>query len=49
LNLDTFFDEMIRDHEKAAFNCGLPTESIIMTASDLINIVKPKFGRFTKA
>ncbi|MBS0625859.1 MAG: aspartate--tRNA(Asn) ligase [Verrucomicrobia bacterium] len=49
LNLETYFDEQIRNHERAAFNCGLTTESIIMRSKDLIAIVDPKFGHFAKA
>ncbi len=48
LNLETYYDERIHLHERAGFNCGLRTESIIMTAKDLIAIVQPKTGRFTK-
>lgn len=48
LNLENYFDEEISKHEVAAFNCGLPTESILMKAEDLIKLVDPKFGRFTK-
>ncbi len=48
LNLETFFDESIQDNEWVAFSCGLQTESIIMKANDLLRIVEPKFGRFTK-
>ncbi len=48
LNLDTFFDEKIAEEEKAAFNCGLTTESIIMQSKDLIALIQPKFGRFSR-
>jgi nondiscriminating aspartyl-tRNA synthetase len=48
LNLDTFYDEKVAQTEKAAFNCGLQTESIIMKAKDLIALVQPKIGRFAK-
>jgi nondiscriminating aspartyl-tRNA synthetase len=48
LNLDTFFDEKIAHHERAAFNCGLRTESIVMRSKDLIALVQPKLGNFTK-
>ncbi|HAB99587.1 MAG TPA: aspartate--tRNA(Asn) ligase [Parachlamydiales bacterium] len=48
LNLDTYFDEQIMENPKAAFNCGLLTESIVMQANDLITLVNPKFGRFAK-
>lgn len=48
LNLDTFFDERVPIYERAAFNCGLLTESIIMKSKDLIALVQPKFGRFAK-
>lgn len=48
LNLDTYYDERIKENEKAAFNCGFQTESIVMKVSDLIAIVQPKFGNFAK-
>lgn len=49
LNLDNFFDEKIAHNEQAAFNCGLTTESIVMSAKDLVAIVQPKLGSFSKA
>lgn len=48
LNLETFFDERVKETEGAAFNCGFQTESIVMKSSDLIKLVQPKFGRFSK-
>lgn len=48
LNLDTYFDEKVERTERAAFNCGMQTESIIMQTKDLIKLVQPKIGRFTK-
>jgi nondiscriminating aspartyl-tRNA synthetase len=48
LNLDTFFDEKILENEKAAFNCGLTTESILMHSKDLMTLVQPKLGKFSK-
>lgn len=48
LNLDTFFDAAISAHETAGFNCGLQTESVIMKTQDLITLVQPKFGHFSK-
>src|SRR5579862_2212139 len=48
LNLDTFFDDSIQSLETVAFNCGLPSESLIIKAKDLIAIVQPKFGQFSK-
>lgn len=47
LNLDTYYDERIQDLERAAFNCGMPTESIMMTSSDLITLVEPKMAQFS--
>ena len=43
-----YFDERIPSYERSAFNCGMPTESIIMKSKDLIALVQPKFGRFGK-
>lgn len=48
MNLDTFFDERLEKSERAAFNCGMQTESIIMKSADLIKLVQPKIGRFAK-
>lgn len=48
LGLETYFDDFIASRDKVAFNCGLSTESIIMTGDDLIKLVNPKMGSFTK-
>lgn len=48
LNLDTFFDEKIVQAEKSSFSCGLSTESIILNAKDLVQLVQPKIASFTK-
>ena len=48
LNLENYYDEQITQHERAAFNCGLTTESIIMKSKDLLNLVDPKIGKFSK-
>ncbi|MEI8124906.1 MAG: aspartate--tRNA(Asn) ligase, partial [Parachlamydiaceae bacterium] len=48
INIDTFFDEKIGSQERAAFNCGMKTESIIMKAKDLIKLAQPKLGTFAK-
>jgi nondiscriminating aspartyl-tRNA synthetase len=48
LNLDNYFDEQVLAHKHAAFNCGLPTESIVMESKDLIALTEPKFGKFVK-
>ena len=48
LNLDNYFDEKVLQEERAAFNCGLLTESIILKSKDLVAIVDPKIGVFAK-
>jgi len=48
INLDTFYDEKLAQNENAAFNCGRLTESIILKAKDLIELVQPKIGQFSK-
>ncbi len=48
LNLETFYDEKVKELNRVAFNCGLLTESIIMRGEDLIKLVQPKFGAFSK-
>lgn len=47
LNLETYFDESIKEREVAAFNCGLVTESIVMSTKDLFSLVQPKVGSFS--
>lgn len=49
LNLDNYYDESILAQEKAAFNCGLTTESIIMKPQDLVELVDPILGIFSKS
>ncbi len=49
LNLETFFDEGIKEREQVVFNCGLRHESIVMKAKDLIKVVDPKIGQFAKS
>lgn len=46
--MDTYYDEGIKEASRAAFNCGLLSESIIMKTPDLIALVQPKFGSFSK-
>lgn len=48
LNLDTYYDESIQSETRAVFNCGLTTESILMKSKDLLAVVQPKIGKFTK-
>ncbi len=48
INLDNYFDEKISHEERAVFNCGLTTESILMNSKDLIQLAEPKFGPFSK-
>jgi len=48
LNLENYFDEQISQQARAAFNCGLPTESIVLNSKDLISVAEPKFGKFAK-
>lgn len=48
INLDNYFDEQIKNSKKIAFNCGLPTESIVMNVEDLIDLTQPQFVAITK-
>jgi nondiscriminating aspartyl-tRNA synthetase len=48
LNLDNYFDEQVFNEKRAAFNCGLLTESIIVQSQDLMAIAEPRFGKFAK-
>lgn len=46
--LETYFDAGVTKEERAAFNCGKQTESIVMKSSDLVRLVEPKLGAFAK-
>jgi nondiscriminating aspartyl-tRNA synthetase len=48
LGLDTYYDQEIESKDTVAFNCGLPTESLVMKGKDLIELVDPKWGSFSK-
>jgi nondiscriminating aspartyl-tRNA synthetase len=48
MNLEVFFDEGIKELSQVAFNCGLQEESLLMKGGDLIKIVDPQFGVFSK-
>jgi len=49
LGMETYFDAAITSQERAAFNCGMQTESIVMRSSDLVALVEPKkIGAFSK-
>lgn len=48
LDLDNYFDQKILEKEKAVFNCGLLTESIIMQPDDLAEIAEAKWAVFSK-
>lgn len=48
LNIETYYDPGIAQNERAAFNCGLVTESIVMKTADLILLVQPKLAPLTK-
>lgn len=47
LNIETLFDLQIAKSDRVAFNCGMPTESIIMQGKDLLFLMQHKIGRFT--
>lgn len=49
LNLDNYFDDEVPRYKQSAFNCGMPTESIVMESKDLIALAEPKFGKFAKS
>lgn len=44
LNLHSYYDNLLKTHEQAAFNAGELTVSIILRAEDLIRIENPEFG-----
>lgn len=48
LNLDVLFDEKVFISEYSVFNDGLLTESIRMKSKDLLTLLQPKLGSFTK-
>ena len=48
LGIKTFFDSKIKNEERAVFNAGLQTDSILMKSKDLIDTVDPMLGDFSK-
>lgn len=48
LNLETYYEESIQEAESVIFNNGLSTESVVMSASDLVTIVEPIYSQFTQ-
>lgn len=48
LAIETYFDKHIVEQKRAAFNCGMQEESIIMQSEDLVRIVNPKIAEFSK-
>ncbi len=44
----TYLDRSILENEEIAFNAGLRTRSIVMYSSDLLEIVNPVIGDFSK-
>lgn len=48
LNIDTYFDQNITTCNQTTFSIGVSAESISMNAKDLIELVQPKLGHFTK-
>jgi nondiscriminating aspartyl-tRNA synthetase len=47
LTLETYFDDRIEPHARVGFHCGIPSESILMSGADLIELVEPKIARFS--
>jgi nondiscriminating aspartyl-tRNA synthetase len=48
LNLETWFDERVFQNPRVAFNCGMPTESLVMSSGDLKKLTDAKIGHFAK-
>ena len=49
LNLEVLCDEAVLAQPRAAFNCGLQTESIVMNSADLPKLIEVRLGKFSKA
>ncbi|MBI2660410.1 aspartate--tRNA ligase [Candidatus Woesearchaeota archaeon] len=47
-NLKTYFDKSVVENEILAFNAGQHTKSIKMKAKDLVKVVNPVIGEFSK-
>lgn len=48
LNIPVYFDLHISENPTCNFNCGLLTESIEMKTADLVALVQPEIGAFSK-
>ncbi|HEC66080.1 MAG TPA: hypothetical protein ENI23_12370 [bacterium] len=49
LDIPTYFDKKILDEERAVFNSGTQTDSLIMTSADLIKVGDPILGNFSQS
>jgi len=48
LNLETYYDKRIQECARVAFNAGFATESIILSAADLIALIEPTMSLFSQ-
>lgn len=48
MNLDTYYDQQLQQKDELSFSCGLQNETIGMKSADLIKVVQPTFGSFSK-
>ena len=47
-NLPTFLDKSILENETVDFNAGMHERSIEMKREDMVSLIKPKIGDFSK-
>ncbi len=46
LGIQNYMDDSVLNQPRAAFNCGLRTESLVMSSSDLMRITSPVIDTF---
>ena len=46
-NLETYFDTKVLQESRAAFNCGMQTESIVMPSKELVDLAEGKISTFS--
>ena len=47
-NIKVYFDKSVVENDIVAFNAGTHTKSIKMKAKDLVKVVNPVIGEFSK-
>ncbi|MBD1389870.1 hypothetical protein IC617_10560 [Neiella sp. HB171785] len=48
IDVPMYLDERLQQNQQIAFNCGVTTESVVMTMSDYLSLITPIWGQFCR-